>query len=307
MASFQSKIFRFLLKNRHLLKGQWKKPVIDFNTSIEALRADAERTAQKMAKIPENVQVSMADVSFIYAEWLIPKDALDEQVILYFHGGGFVMGSCNSNRSLVAKFTDRCKIKALLFDYSLAPEHPYPAAIEDSSAIYQWLLGKGFLPKNIVFAGDSAGGGIALGTLLFLKDRHLPLPAGVVAFSPCTDLTCSGRSHITKAKADPATPKGANDTYMSYYKGEGDPTSPYMSPLFGDLSGLPPIMIQVGEDETLLDDSVRFAKKAEEMGSPVSLHVWQGMFHCFPLLAPMFPEATLALEEACAFIHARLV
>lgn len=307
MASFKSELIRFIMKNRHLLKGQIKKPVIDFSTSIEDMRADISRTAQKMAKIPEDIIILQAEFKDFYAEWVIPKNCNDDKVILYFHGGGFVSGTSKDHRALVSKFSKRCGVKSLVFDYSLAPEHPFPAAILDSIAIYNWLLDSGYLPENIVFAGDSAGGGIEMSTLVMLRDKKLPLPAAVVAMSPCTDLTCSGESHKTRIKADPCTPKGANETYTSYYIGKGDPHDPYMSPLFADLTDLPPMMIQVGEDETLLDDSVRFAKKAKESGVEANIHVWKRMFHCFPMLAPMFPEATKAMDEISYFIREKLL
>jgi len=306
MASFKSKIFRLMLRNRHLLKGQFKRPVIDFNTSIESLREDVRKSAAKMAKMPNGIKVGAADFPEFYAEWVAPQSCKEDQAILYFHGSGFVMGTSKDHRALVANFVARCGVKALVFDYSLAPEHPYPAAINDSVNIYMWMLNNGYRPEDIVFAGDSAGGCIALSTLLVLKDKNIPLPSAMVAFSPCTDLTLSGESHISKAKIDPATPQGATKTYTSYYIGDSDPTTPYMSPLFGELEGLPPLMIQVGEDETLLDDSVRFAQKAEKAGVETHLHVWPGMFHCFPLLAPMFQEATLAMNEVCHFIGGRL-
>lgn len=306
MASIQSKLFRFVLKNRHWLNGHFKAPVISNQTSVEQLRADVRKGAARMAKMPEGVSVIPADFQPFYAEWIVPQGAWENQMILYFHGSAFVMGTSQDHRGLVSKFSARCGLKSLVFDYSLAPEHPHPAAIQDSLAVYEWILESGYLPENILFVGDSAGACIALSTLLVLKKRNLPLPKAVVALSPCTDLTCSGDSHITKAKKDPATPPGANETFTRYYIGNGDPTSPEMSPLFGDLKGLPPLMIQVGEDETLLDDSTRFARKAEEAGVEVSLHVWEGMFHCFPLLAPMFPEATQAMDEICAFIALHL-
>lgn len=200
----------------------------------------------------------------------------------------------------------RLGVKALTFDYSLAPEKPAPAAVEDSAAIYSWLLQEGYDPQNIVFAGDSAGGGLAIATLLKLKDEGIPLPAACVAFSPCVDMTMSGESYRTRAKADPCTPEGMAETYFSYYVGDGNPKHPYCSPLFGDLTGLPPIMIQVGNDEVLRDESVLFAQKAQEAGVKVELKVWKGMFHCFPLLAPLFREATEALDEVCEFIRYNL-
>lgn len=308
--SIKGRMFHILLRNRHLLKGKLHAEVIDQNTSIEALRRDSDATAAKITRLPAGVRFETSDYPDCYAEWALPEgstsDNLEEPMLLYFHGGGFVMGNARSHRNLVSGFVKRLGLKALVFDYRLAPEHPAPAAANDSAAVYRWLLSKGYQPERIIFAGDSAGGGVELATLLKLKDEGTTLPRACVAFSPCTDMTISGESHRTRVKADPCTPEGMTETYLGYYVGDGDPKHPYASPLFGDLAGLPPLMIQVGDDETLLDDSTRFAQKAKEAGVAVQLHIWKGMFHCFPLLAPMFREATEALDEVCAFIHDQL-
>lgn len=306
MISFKARLMRGFMRNRHLFKGRLTPETVDQNTSIEALRRDTEQAAKRLVKPTEGVSFQTAEGVPVYAEWVEPQGCSAENVALYFHGGGFVMGSALSHRGIVGNFVKRLGIKALVFDYSLAPEHPAPAAAEDGAAMYRFVLVQGYKPENIVFVGDSAGGGVALSTLLRLKDEGIPLPAACVAFSPCTDATLAGNSHKTRLKADPCTPRGSSETYLGYYVGGGDARHPYASPLFGDLKGLPPLMIQVGDYETLLDDSVRFAKKAEEAGVEVKLHVWDGLFHCFPLLAPMFPEATQAMDEVCAFIHEKL-
>lgn len=306
MASYQSKVFRFILKNRHWFKGHLTAPVIDRSTSMAMLREDVRRSAARMSRMPAGISVVPSDFPHFYGEWIVPEGCDPEKLLLYFHGSGFVMGTSRDHRGLVAKFADRCGVKALVFDYSLAPEHPYPAAIEDALSIYSWLLDSGYKSENIIFVGDSAGACIALSTLLRLKNQSSPFPKATVALSPCTDLTCSGDSHRTKADIDPATPPGATETYTAYYIGASDPSSPLMSPLFAELEGLPPMMIQVGEDETLLDDSLRFAKKAQLQGVDVTLRVWEGMFHCFPLLSPLFPEAVQAMDEIAAFIAEHL-
>jgi len=304
--SFKAKLMHTMMKYRHLLKGHLYREVIDQNTSIEALRRECDERAERLCKPLEGVTYSATEYSGCYAEWVEPENAPTNQVVLYFHGGGFVMGNARSHRNIVGGFMKRLGMKALVFDYSLAPEYPAPTAVNDSAAIYAWLLEQGYQPKNIVFAGDSAGGGIELATLLKCKDDGLPMPAVCAAFSPCTDMTISGESHKTRAKADPCTPKGMTETYLGYYVGNGDPKCPYTSPLFGELSSLPPIIIQVGNDETLRDDSTRFAERAVQAGVEVQCRVWKGMFHCFPLLAPMFPEATEALDEVCKFIWIKL-
>jgi acetyl esterase/lipase len=216
------------------------------------------------------------------------------------------MGNVKSHRCIVGNFVNLVGYKALLFDYHLAPEFPAPAAVNDSAAVYCWMLEQGYHPEDIIFVGDSAGGGIEIGTLIKLRDDGVPLPAGCVAFSPSLDMTISGESHRTRAKADPCTPKGMTETYYDYYVGGGDPRHPYVSPLFGDLTGLPPIMIHVGNDEVLRDDAVSFGERADSYGVDVRVKVWKGMFHCFPLLAPMFEEATEAMKQVSTFIRHNL-
>jgi monoterpene epsilon-lactone hydrolase len=304
--SIKGRIMHIMLRYRHLLKGKLKREVIDKSTSIHQLRQDSEESATRLVKVPDGIVFIKSDYNPLYAEWVVPQGADENKIILYFHGGGFVMGNAKSHRGIVSGFVKHLGIKALVFDYSLAPENPAPAAVNDSVAIYCWLLQQGYKSENIIFAGDSAGGGICLATLLKLKDDEIPLPAACVAFSPCVDMTMSGESHRTRVKADPCTPKGMTETFFDYYVGDGDPKHPYTSPLFGDLASLPPIMIQVGNDETLRDDSIMFAEKAKEAGVQVEIKVWKGMFHCFPLLAPMFREATEALNEVCIFIWQKL-
>lgn len=210
-------------------------------------------------------------------------------------------GSCKAHRSIVAKFVQGSKVGALLFEYRLAPENPFPAALDDSVTVYRWLLAQGISPSNIVFVGDSAGGGLCLANLLALRDQGVTLPAAAVAYSPVTDFTCSGESYRTKAKVCLA-PEGTGPAFAKHYAGENDPGLPYISPLYGDLHGLPPMLIYVGEDETLLDDSTRFAAKAKDAGVDITLKVGEGMFHCYPACSPLFPEARQGMKEICAFI-----
>jgi epsilon-lactone hydrolase len=217
-----------------------------------------------------------------------------------------VVGSCPAHRSIVAKFVKGSDLGALLFGYRLAPEHPFPAALDDAVAAYRWLLAQEVSPSQIVFVGDSAGGGLALATLIALRDQNLPLPAAAVALSPWTDLKCSGESYRTKLKVDPATWPGSWEVFSKYYAKDQDPGLPWISPLYGDLTGLPPILIYVGTDEILLSDSTRFAEKAQAHGVDVTLKVGEGMFHCFPVCAPLFREATQAMAEIAIFIKTHI-
>ncbi len=315
MPSSKSKLIIFSIKNSHLFKLRFKRERITKETSTIKLRKQFEEGAQKFGKIPEGIQVSPVPVfsadEGLFAEWIHPtgiskSPELTDKAIFYTHGGGYVTGNCVDHRMHVAKFVKATGIGALLYDYRLAPEHPFPAAMEDTLTAYRWLLGQGLSPANIIIVGESAGGGLCLGSLLAIRDEGLPLPTAGVAFSPWTDLKCSGDSYQTNALKDISTP-GSWDIWGDYYIGSNNPEHPWISPLYGNLEGLPPILIQVGDHEILLDDSVAFSKKAKEAGVDITLHIWEGMVHCFPLLAPMFPEATEAWDESIAYIKEQLV
>jgi len=309
MPSLQSQLLISAIRNRHLLRFRLKREAWDWNTSIPDFRRQCEEGARRM-KLPEGIEVlpvtieGVAGIQNRQAEWLIPCGAANDKVILYLVGGGYVSGSCNDHRAMVAKITKGSGVTTLLFDHRLAPEDPFPAALEDAVTAYRWLLAQGISPSNIMIAGDSAGGGLCLATLLALRDQGIPLPAAAVALSPWTDLALTGESYRTKLKAS-IDPPGMSVVCSKYYVGENDPRLPWISPLYGDLRGLPSIFICVGTNETMLDDSTRFAEKAQAAGVEVTLRVWEGMIHCFPLMAPLFPEATQALDEICAFIKTR--
>jgi len=306
MNSIQSQFLYFMMKNRHLFQFRLNPEIWDENTSIAAFRELCEVSNRNMEdKLPVGLQVSPFTLAGMHAEWLIPAGANKDRVILYTSGGGYVSGSCNDHRTLVAKVAQGTGIAVLMFDHRLAPEHPYPAALDDALAAYCWLLEQGTAPENILIMGESAGGGLCLATLLAIRDQGLPLPVAGVALSPWTDLKLTGESYRTKANVC-ISPKGMNVVCSKYYYGEHDPTEPWISPLYGDLHGLPPLYINVGDYETMRDDSIRFAAKAKAAGVDVTLFVGEKMIHCYPLMAPMFPEATQALKEICVFIKKQL-
>ncbi|GBF34401.1 6-hexanolactone hydrolase [Desulfocucumis palustris] len=306
MPSLQSNLFRFILKHSHLLHFQLKRrAVIDFNTSIPRFRRDCEKAAGLFGKIPPGIEVSPVMIDGIRAEWIQPSRAAKDKVILYTHGGGYVSGSCRDHRSIVARVVKGSEVGALLFEYGLAPENPFPAAIEDSVAVYGRLLDQGIPASRIIIAGESAGGGLCLAMLLALRDRGVPLPAAAVALSPWTDLKCTGESYRTKNKVSLA-PAESWTVFSKYYVGDNDPCLPWISPLYGDLHGLPPILIYTGEDDELLDDSILFAEKAAAADVDVTLKVGRGMVHCYPLLPSFIPEARQAMEEICTFIKTRI-
>jgi monoterpene epsilon-lactone hydrolase len=314
MPSIQSQLMNFTMRNRHLLKFQFKREIWDWNTSIPQFRAECEAGALKAGKLPEGVTVTPVTIDSLpdglRAEWIRPASSdadnqNDNGVIFYVHGGGYVSGSCSDHRHFVAKIVQGSAVPALLFEYRLAPEYPYPAALEDTLAAYRWLLDQGVSNSQVVFVGESAGGGLELAVLLASRDQGMPLPAAVVAMSPWTDLALTGESHKTRAKVC-LSPPGMNMVCSRYYAGDNDPCLPAISPLYGDLQGLPPLCIYVGDHETLRDDSTRFAAKAQAAGGEVILKVEPGMVHCYPLFAPLFPEATQALNEICAYVQAQL-
>ena len=227
-----------------------------------------------------------------------------DYVILQLHGGGYMGAVRNAYyvfAGLYNEVSHGCNV--LTPDYRVAPEHPYPAAIEDAVASYQWLLDKGYFGEQIIVAGDSAGGGLAMCLCMYLKDHHMPMPGGVVAMSPWTDLTASGESYETNFDKDPLFGNTRESLiYVNDYAGNHDKMDCYISPLFGDFRGFPPMLIQVGSLEMLLSDSVSAAAKAREQGVRVRLSIYEGMFHVFQMAYLNIPESKKAWAEVGKFI-----
>lgn len=304
MPSLQSKLIYLVFKYNYLLKLRLKPEVWDDNTSITGFRRQVEEGAKKN-RMPEGVTVEAFTIDGMPAEWLLPPQGKTEGVILYAIGGGYVSGSLNDHRALIAKIVKGSGVSILAYEHRLAPEDPYPAALEDTLAAYRWLLAGGYSPEKIMIVGESAGGGLCLSALLALRDQGDPLPAAAVAISPMTDFTGSGESHRTK-RPYCVSPVGMFEVCAKLYTAGQDPALPYISPLFGDLHGLPPLMINAGEYDTLFDDSMRFVAKARAAGVEVTFREGPQMIHCYPLLAGLFPEATQALDEICGFINSHI-
>ncbi len=227
--------------------------------------------------------------------------------ILYFHGGGFRLGSVSSHRELIARISEASRCRVLAINYRLAPEHRFPAPVEDAIAAYRWMLDQGLKPGNIAFAGDSAGGNLALAAMLGLREQGLPLPAAAVLMSPWTDLAATGESYASRASADPIHQRPMILALAKNYLGpDGDPRDPLASPLYGDVGGLPPLLIQVGDRETVLDDSIMFADKARAAGVDVELQVWDGMIHVFQMFGAELAEAGQAIDSIARFIDKHL-
>lgn len=235
-------------------------------------------------------------------ETIVPTGATPSRALLYFHGGGFFFGSLKSHRHLVSRLAVAAGVTAVSVDYRLAPEHPFPAALEDALAAYRWLLLQGFPPCGIVLAGDSAGGNLAAAAVLKIRDEGLPMPGGLYLISPWLDLTHSGESYVSRASHDPILAREAMHEAAQLYLGLIDGQYPYASPAYGDLSGFPPLMIQVGADEVLLSESLAFAQKAALRGIGVRLCVWPQMIHDWPLFHAVLPQGTRAIAEAGLWI-----
>jgi epsilon-lactone hydrolase len=255
---------------------------------------------------------STADVTYervsadgVEGEWISPTDAPLDKAILYFHGGGFRIGSVASHRDLIAQIALVSGCRVLAINYRLAPEHRFPAALDDALAAYGWMLDQGLKPGHVAFAGDSAGGNLVLAAMLALRERELPLPVSAVLMSPWTDLAATGASYVSRAEADPIHQRPMILALAkNYLGGQGDPFSPLVSPLYADLHGLPPLLIQVGDRETVLDDSVMFADKARTAGVDVSLEIWDGMIHVFQMFG--LTEARQAIASIAGFLSRHL-
>jgi epsilon-lactone hydrolase len=240
------------------------------------------------------------------AEWLVPREAPADRVLLYIHGGAWFMGSPRTHRALASELAKRSGVRALSVDYRLAPENPYPAGLDDCVAVYEWLLGQGVPARGVVVAGDSAGGNLALALLVALRDHGRPLPAGAVALSPATDLAATGESLKTREPVDPFFAGVDLGPIIRCYTGSHDPRDPLVSPLYADLRDLPPLLLHVGDNEVLLDDTVRFGERAAAAGVEVRTVVWPGMCHVFQTFSPFVPEARRANAEIAEFVRSIL-
>jgi epsilon-lactone hydrolase len=255
---------------------------------------------------PEGVSSTPVDAGGIAGEWIAAPGAGEERTIYWLHGGGYCIGSINTHRSLLGGISAASGARAFAIDYRLAPEHPFPAAVEDGVSGYLWLLSTGVDPARVIIGGDSAGGGLTMATLIALKEDGKPLPAAAVCISPWTDMTITGDSVVSKAEADPMINAEGITRVRDAYVGTADPRSPLASPIYSDLSGLPPLLIQVGENEVLLSDSTRLAERAEDAGVDVTLEVWPDMIHVWHFFAGMLPEGQQAIDRIGAWAKERL-
>ena len=274
------------------------------NVPVETARKHLETIARTLLVKAVGVSVEESQLAGIDVDWHKPKKAREDKVLFYLHGGAYVIGSRRTHRQLVSHIAREAGVTAVIPEYRLAPENPFPAAIDDAVAVYRALLQSGFKPENIVISGDSAGGGLSVATLLALRHAGDPLPAAAVLLSPFLDVTASGESAATRADQDPWFEVSDMAVVARYYcPDETKWRDPLVSPVFANVSGLPPMLIQVGNDEILLDDSTRLAAKLEAAGIDVDLEVWPDMWHVFPMFVGKMPEARRAVEKIGVYIN----
>jgi len=287
-------------KNQKLMQLVKKVHGMVENTDLEKHRQSQDNIGALM-KNSKEISYREMDVDGMYGEWVsVNRAHMKKYVILHCHGGGYSTGSSLYARTLTTKLAASTSMDVLCFDYRLAPENPYPAAIEDALKAWDYLMLLGYGARDVILSGDSAGGNLALALVMRLKEQGRLLPRGIVLMSPWTDLTSSGESYQSKAEVDPVLDKEYMDRIVQAYAGEEDLHNPMISPLFGDFKGFPPTYIQVGENEILLSDSKRLHQIMVEANVPVKLEQFAGMWHVFQM-SP-FKAASEALEKCAEFI-----
>ena len=271
-------------------------------TDLHERRRAFDANARTFPVGPE-VIVEPTDANGVRAEWTTTPDADANRVVLYGHGGGYVFGSIESHRHLAVEIGRAAASRVLALDYRLAPEHPFPAPVEDMLAAYRYLLSMNIAPRNVAIAGDSAGGGLVVAAMVAIRDAELPQPACGWCISPWVDMEAIGTSMDSKAHTDPTVQRDTILAIAGTYLGGADPRSPLAAPLYADLGGIAPLFIQVGAAETLLDDAVRLASVAGHADVPVRLDIWPEMIHVWHLFHPMLSAGRRAIEDGGAFLR----
>ena len=284
-----------------MIMNMMRARMVDPNAPIQDVRAFFEDES-KLFPVADDIECEPVQMGGVPAEWISAPGASENRILFYLHGGGYNIGSLNTHREMISRLARASGARALSVDYRLAPEHPHPAALEDSVAAYRGLLSQGADPARIVIGGDSAGGGLTIATLVALRDANESLPAAAVCLSPWTDLASTGESMRTKADVDPiVTDQGIKVMAASYAAG-ADLREPLISPLYADLKGLPPMLIQVGTAEVLLDDSTRFVDRARDAGVHIVFEPWEDMIHVWQFFAALLPEGQQAIDRIGEYI-----
>jgi acetyl esterase/lipase len=297
--SLRAEMMRMIL--RYLVR-----PNVQREASLERVRRHARLLGRLVPHPPRRTVTVAVDAGGVPAARITMPASRPDRHILYLHGGAYIFGSPPLYRDMTWRIAEATRACVLCLDYRLAPEHPFPAALDDAVAAYRWLLASGVDPRHLGVMGDSAGGGLALATLMRLRDEGVTLPAAAVAVSPWTDLGLTGTSLRDNTLKDPLIPVAHAERGVALYAAGADPRNPLVSPLYGDPTGLPPTLIMAGEDEALRDDAVRMAERMRAAGCDVTLDVWPHMYHSWHMLVRAIPEASVAVARMCAFVDERL-
>ncbi len=292
--SIRASLMSFVMK--HTIRKQF-----DQLDDVQALRDVMSDSSRLSGPVPDNVAIVPQNIEDLDTEWVTLDNADQNRVILYLHGGGYVVGSAEGYRDVCWRLAEAAGCRVLFVDYRLAPENPFPAAVDDATAAYRFLLSEGFQPQHIAVCGDSAGGGLSMALLVNLKNLGLPLPACAMLMSPWVDLSGSGQSVTDNDGVDCMLTARSRNTMAQHYVGDRDRQAPLASPLFADLSGLCPITVHVGSEEVLLSDSTSLVEKVLSSGGIAELEVWKKMPHVFPIFAGRIPEGKIALDKMAEF------
>lgn len=285
--------------------GAWFRTVDAETSNVQRMRG-VWHSLSNLLWTASGVETRRDTVAGMNAEWFTPGKPGKGKILLYLHGGAYIMGNCATHRQLVSYLARACGVRAVLPEYRLAPEHPYPSAIDDALSVYRALRDDGYAPGDIIVAGDSAGGGLTMALLLSLRDAGRPMPAGAVLFSPWLDLTASGESMQTRADRDPWFKPADMPVIAAYYCREDELQLPLVSPVYADVNGMPPLFVQVGDDEILLSDSTRLAANVERAGGEITLEVWPEMWHVFQVFVHQMPESRKAIAAIVPFVRRQL-
>ncbi len=281
----------------------FKKTVFSPKTPVKAVRAQYEALLGT-SMLPNNIDRQEVDTGTVPADLLVPELAIGERTILYAHGGGFIAGSRRASANLCASLAHESASRLLLPEYRLAPEYPYPTALEDLYRAYSWLLRKGTSPEDIVFAGDGAGANLVLSLAHYLRTKSVPKPAAIVAISPWVDLSCSSQAFLARKNPDPIHTRESLAAQALQYTWQDNFANPHVSPILGNFAGFPPLFIQCGSEEILIDDARALADRAARAGSPVTLDVCEGMWHLFQAIDSLTAEAHSAVRRIGQWIRA---
>jgi len=297
MISLRARIVRSISKQ--LFKN------ISGDSEVAPLRDTFEKLGAR-TRPALGTRIRHATIAGVECDWVVPKDCDESRVLLFLHGGAYVMGSSRTHRTMVSHIARAAGVRALLPNYRLAPEDPFPAGLEDCLAVYRQLLDSETAAEKLVIAGDSAGGGMTMAALLSLRDAGDPMPAGCCLLSPWLDLAADGESTVTRAALDPWFKVADMSKTAAHYCLKGQIRDPLVSPLYGEFGGLPPTLIQVGDHEILLSDSTRASEKMTAAGTEVTLQVWPDMWHVFQFFVGKMPESKRAIRDIGTFLKQQL-